>query len=106
MPSKTWYVVEVMDSPLDRKPLGGEKITVVVTPHLEVELESRSLDDIMRSASDKGMNTSYCSLYSGMSSQRSEEIRRAVHSYVVGQVGNIGQYDVCIEPVARITLYN
>lgn len=103
--SKTYYVVEVEDSIAKAKPLNGEKLRFVITPNLQLQLETRSLDEILSSANDKGLNTSYCASFSGISSQRYEEVWRVVHSYVVGQFGPVGRHDICVEVVARATQY-
>jgi hypothetical protein len=101
-------IVEVEDSILRAKPLGdGVRLIYLVSPHQRVTLEEREVDDVLRSAQDKGFEIAYaCSTQPGVPPWVWKRIEVAVLAALREKYGrNVRDMDVCINPLNVLKKY-
>jgi hypothetical protein len=98
----TYIVIEVEDSILKVAPLAGKKLRFIVTPHLQIIPEERSVDAIIKAADDQGFECRYAS---SAESCTAPWIWNKIENNVLAHLRktlrmNVRRFDVSIDPLA------
>lgn len=108
MASQTWLIVEVCDSIFKSRPLGeGVTLLYVVSPRLEFTEESRSVDEVVSSAADKGFECRFCNeVQQGVNRRTWWLIKNKLLGILREKLGkNVREHDVSINSVAAMVKY-
>jgi hypothetical protein len=98
-----WLIIEVEDSAFRKTPLigDGSKLIFVVTPGLSIIPETRSVDDVLASAQEKGWEIRYaCSTMPGVPPWTWDKIEIKVLAHLRESLRvNVKTHDVSISPL-------